>query len=262
MKYSVSSRISSRYLRQADEIKVQYRDKETIPDLYQKYPGKTILLLGSWDIQESDYNDFQIWDKICEHNLIIQCAYRHIAQILKELGLRFMLTYEATSYWNLEGLIALGAEYAYVGVPLFFDLPHSESLNIKLRVVPTVTEVNYFPRDEKYSIVGKWIRPEDIPLYEPYIDIIEFENTNDIKREETLFKVYAINKQWSTNLNILVPDLSSSAVNRLIDPQLAASRISCRQRCMSGGNCRFCHTALTLANPDLFPIEKKAIIEK
>ena len=44
MKYCLSSRNQRDYLSKADEIKVEYRDRKEIPDLFERYPEATIIL--------------------------------------------------------------------------------------------------------------------------------------------------------------------------------------------------------------------------
>ena len=260
MKYCLRSRLAPRYLKQADEIKVDYRDRQSIPDVYHTYQGKTIILFPPQNNQEEyDWKEIQQYNLICESNFILNLNQIKLALSAKELGIKFMLNTEATSYWELKGLQELGAEYAYIGIPLFFDLNHSLDLDIKLRTIPTVAYNHNLPH--KDGICGQWIRPEDVERYEEYIEVLEFEQC-DVAREQTLFKVYAIDKQWSTRLDILVEDLGSPAINRMILPEIVDSRLSCRQRCMSGGNCHMCQTVLQLANPDFLPKSKKSVIEK
>ena len=47
MKFCLSSRQSKQYLEKADEIKVDFRDRNSIPDLAIDYPDKTIILVQS-----------------------------------------------------------------------------------------------------------------------------------------------------------------------------------------------------------------------
>ena len=246
MEYSLNSRVSPRFLIKADEIKVDFRDRATIPDLIQKYLNKRILLLPG--TEPFDWEEIRRYNMMCHQNFVLCVNSLNDARTAKELEIKFMLSMEATSYWELEGLEELGAEYAYVGIPLFFDLPHSLDFEIKLRAVPTVSYNHILPREN--GIFGQWIRPEDVDEYEPFIQVLEFEPCL-VKREETLFKVYAEDKKWNTRLDILVEDLGSDAINRLIDPTLVEKRIACRQRCKNGGSCRLCETVLKLANPNL-----------
>ena len=47
MKYCLNSRQNKEYLDKADEIKVEYRDRDFIFELCEKYPEKTIILIHS-----------------------------------------------------------------------------------------------------------------------------------------------------------------------------------------------------------------------
>lgn len=260
MKYCLSSRLSPRYLQKADEIKVDYRDRTTIPDLIKRYKDKTYILLIPSGI-DVDWKEIQNYNLMCEENFILNCNdLKNVAEA-KSRNIKFMLNTEATSYWELAGLEKLGAYYAYVGIPLFFDLDETLNFNIKLRTVPTVAYNHALPHMD--GICGQWIRPEDIETYDPYIETFEFEPCAT-RREEILFRTYAEAKNWATRLDILVEDLNSPAINRLIDPTLAEKRIRCRQRCAQNSNyCHRCYTALEMANSELMnrvvdtPIENK-----
>ena len=259
MKYCLRSRVAPRYLRQADEIKVDYRDRNSIPDVYHSYPGKTIILFPPTRGEEYDFNEIRRYSLLCEGNFILNVPSVPLALEAKANGIKFMVNTEATSYWELRGLEELGAVYAYVGIPLFFDLEASLDMDIQLRTIPTVAYNHNLPR--KDGICGQWIRPEDVEQYEGYIQTLEFEHC-DVAREQALFRTYAENKHWSTRLDVLVEDLGSPAVNRMIMPEVVETRLHCRQRCQSGGSCHLCYTALKLADPDFLPIEKKKVIEK
>ncbi len=260
MDFCLSNRLSPRYLTQATEIKVKYRDRAVIPDLIQKYPNKTIILSPHEPGDANyDWNELRRYSLMCQSNFIMNLNHMLFVNEAKENNIKFMLNTEATSYWELRGLEELGAEYAYVGIPLFFDLKHSLDMDIKLRAIPTVAYNHILPHSS--GVYGQWIRPEDVDKYEGYIQILEFEPCN-IQREQTLFNVYAIDKSWNTRLDILVEDLGSNAVNRLIPSEITEARLNCRQVCQSGGNCHMCYTALKLANPDLLTKIKNSNIEK
>ena len=257
MDYCLRSRLAPRYLAQAAEIKVDYRDRRSIPDVAHRYPDKTIVLFPG--DEEYDWTEIDRYNLLCNNNFILNVNSIDKALIAKDRGLRFMLNYEANSYWDLEGLQNLGAEYAYVGIPLFFDLEGTLDYKIKLRAIPTVAYNHTLPHED--GICGQWIRPEDVEKYEDYIQVLEFEPC-EVAREQTLFKVYAEDKRWTTRLDILVQDLGSDAVNRMILPEVVETRLGCRQRCKNGAPCHMCYTALKLANPNLFPKPKEPVIEK
>lgn len=45
MKFCLRSRQDKQYLEKADEIRVDFRDRNIIPDLAMDYPDKTIILV-------------------------------------------------------------------------------------------------------------------------------------------------------------------------------------------------------------------------
>ena len=45
MKFCLRSRQSKQYLEKADEIRVDFRDRNSIPNLVEEYPNKTIILV-------------------------------------------------------------------------------------------------------------------------------------------------------------------------------------------------------------------------
>lgn len=259
MDFCLRSRVAPRYLKQAAEIRVDYRDRRSIPDLAHTYPNKTIILFPPENNEEYDWKELEQYNLLCKSNFIINLNSVNYVPTVKEYGFRFMINVEATSYWELDGLQDLGAEYAYVGIPLFFDLQNTLNYDIKLRAIPTVAYNHNLPRRD--GIFGQWIRPEDVDKYEDFIQVLEFEPC-DITREQMLFKIYAIDKQWRTRLDVLVEDLGSPAVNRMIEPTLILARLTCRQRCKSGGRCHMCYTVLQLANPEKLPKPIKQPIEK
>lgn len=44
MKYCLRNRQIGEYLAKADEIKMEYRDYKSIPNLFEKYPEKPIII--------------------------------------------------------------------------------------------------------------------------------------------------------------------------------------------------------------------------
>ena len=259
MKYCLRSRLGTRYLAKADEIRVDFRDIESIPDVYHRYK-KPIIFFPALGDEEYDWKKLMNFDNICEHNLIISCPSIQEVYAAKEHGLRFFLAAEANSAWDLRAMVELGCEYAYVGIPLFFNLPSVEDIPIALRAIPTISYNHKLPHSS--GICGQWIRPEDVEDYEEYIDVLEFEFC-DVQREQTLFKVYTEDQQWATRLDILVEDLGSPAINRLINPQLVNARLTCKHRCQTDGSCHMCETAMRTASSEfveqIHKVEKKHI---
>jgi len=103
--------------------------------------------------------------------------------------------------------------------------------------------------ERKEGVCGLWIRPEDVPTYEPYVELIEF--VGDQRQEQALFRIYAEQHKWSGELGLVVQDLNYPCTNRMVPPTLAQTRLNCGQRCQENGYCRLCYHTFDLANPTL-----------
>ena len=246
MRYCLSSRLGPRYLAQCDEIKIKYKDRRGLPDLAHKYSKATMILMPP-ETGEIDWDEIERIYHAANQRMLLNVSSVNDAKIAKSKNISFMLNTEVCSYYDLRGVIALGAKSAYIGAPLFFDLLPIQQYDIELRVIPTQVYNSQLPhKGEEYA--GTWLRPEDVDTYEGFIDTLEFEDDCPIEREETLFKIYHDTKEWKTRMDLLFPQINSEALNRLIDPHLVYRRLECRQKCMRDGRCHACLTALKLAS--------------
>ena len=70
MKFCLSARQSKQYLEKADEIKVDFRDRNIIPDLAIDYPDKTIILV-QYPGDELNGDDLSTWKILTKDHLIV-----------------------------------------------------------------------------------------------------------------------------------------------------------------------------------------------
>lgn len=182
------------------------------------------------------------------NNLVVALPTLANVNECKERNLKFYHNYPVTTFYDLHALKNLGAEYALIDSPLVQDIMRAADVGIKLRVVPNVAYYAYIPRED--GVCGSWIRPEDLYLYEPFINVIEFEDC-DIKKEQALYRIYMEQKAWSGDLKMIITNLNYPGVNRMIPHDLAAKKMTCGQRCLTGSHCRLCYRYLELANPEL-----------
>ena len=109
--------------------------------------------------------------------------------------------------------------YILLGPPLSFDLDNvkKKTKEVPLRMVCNVARPSYLADSSSPGICGQYIRPEDMGVYEKYIDIIEFGNVDgDMKKERTLLHIYKDNQSWPGNLNILINGLNRDVDNPII----------------------------------------------
>lgn len=244
MHYSILNRLDDKYLSEVQEIRVHYRDRKSIINLIEKYPNADILLY----IEASDWIDETVKiNKMLQGKLIVAAHSIHDCILAKKNDIRFILNYPITDFYTLQGLKNLGAESVRLGPPLSFQLAKVKALGVRVRANPTEAMIDDIPRAD--GVCGFWIRPEDIKLYEQYIDILEI-STNDFKKDEALYRLYSNKKEWGGQLGEIIKGLNYLADNPLISPELAKRRIGCAQTCQEGSSCRLCYRVLDLANKD------------
>ena len=255
MRYCVSGRQPYSVLKRADEIKVNYNDKDRIIDFVEKLSDKVIILDVPGD--EVDWNNWYMYaDKFAEFHIALHNLNR--AQEFNDSGVKWYWPYPITSYYELGMIASLGPSYLMIGPPLSFDLDRVAALaymdgdatQIPLRMVCNNARPAYLPMPDPLkdsAICGQWVRPEDADAYGARVQCFEFEST-DLKQEEALLHIYKENKMWPGNLNLLIHNLYFDVDNRAIPKDLADARMSCGQRCWSSSGCHLCVSALRFAD--------------
>ena len=222
-----------------------WEDRDRILDFIEKIPNITVILdIPKYaELTDREWNTLEMYnDKldfyVTLHNL-------HIYDVVKLHGLRFYWPYPIVSYYELQGILALEPAYILLGPPLSFDLENIKSITaVPVRLIANTSYDPYIPRED--GICGQWVRPEDVGEYEKYADVLEFVDAN-LTKEATLLHIYKENGNWPGNLNLLFDNFNFNVDNRAIPEDLGKRRISCRQRCMSGGSCHRCESALQFA---------------
>lgn len=234
-----------------DEISVRYiENKEgAFFQFLEKHPTQKITLIisdPSTDIDWSalnayyqQYPNFSIcfWD--------ISKFQPFPSSIPEACAIPFYTGYLATNFEQLCYLCEKGVAEVYIGSELCFDLKcvkqQANQYNIKLRAFPNVAQSTV---QATKPIKKFFIRPEDVSIYVPYIDTLEFFGDN--KRQEALLRIYQ-SGIWSNNLNALIIDFPTSLDSRHILPSFAQMRLSCAHKCFKGSRCSICDRSLNIA---------------
>jgi len=159
-------------------------------------------------------------------------------------GLKWFWKYPIQTYYDLEGLIELGASQVLVDAPLFFDLEKVNSCGIKVRVIPNQCYQSYIPRAN--GITGCWILPQHMYLYEKLIYMIEFTYINNIQLNR-LIEVYKNDKKWIEDCAVLFKYFDTHIMGGAIPEDIAQARLNCKQKCATNGRCRLCERSIELA---------------
>ena len=262
MKYCLSSRCSKTYLEQADEIKVEWRDRAEIPDLPIKYPSLDILLqFTPSQIQDNiPWEELETYNTICQGKFILVCDTPERCREAKERGFRFYYGFPINSFALLHTLKDMGAEYARLGPALFFDMPAAAKVGLPIRVIPNIAYDDGW--NYKDGVCGTWIRPEDMDVYEPYVAAVEFEDCAPTK-ETALYRVYALGHGWKTDIADLVTNIGMSAYNPMLSKDMSRRRLTCKQRRSSSVSsmCEACRVRFKLADYEKLENYKEKLME-
>lgn len=244
MKYTVSGRQPYSVLKKADEIKVQYKDRDRILDFIEKIPDKTIIL--DIPLEETQYP----WETLLMYkekiDFILMVRNLHFAKIFAEQGFKWYWPYPIVSFDELREVAALGPCYLLLGAPLCFSLDKVRAItDVPIRLTANIAYEPYVPREN--GITGRYIRPEDVVKYEKYVSALEFIEP-DLGKEATLLHIYKDNAEWPGNLNLLIKNLDVDVDNRVLPDEFADRRMTCGHRCKENGRCKFCNISFKFAN--------------
>lgn len=260
MKYCAEFKKNFKYENDIDELTVRFRRKDTTLVeflLLHQHQRINILIDDEDDFIES--NSIKLFDAIVIEHPEIDFAIKlrdyksgrvkEIVEIIKDRVIKHKFFFEAfVKDWDtLFGYIELQPSDIYIVENLGFELGSVAEIlhdaNIRVRVFPNVGQSAWkgTPALKKF-----FIRPEDVYIYEPYVDVMEFfGRENSI---ETMYKIYAIDKKWFGKLNELISDFGDNEIDsRFILPQFASRRVNCGKRCYKGRPCRTCDAIEGLA---------------
>lgn len=251
MKVCLSGRQDKEFLKKADEIKLEYRDRRIIPDYAKEYPGANIILeLFNVANEDIDWKLLQEYDFMCRGKFYLCVNSVEQAKEASKYSIKFYCGYPIDSEFELQGWINVESAYVILGMPLFFDLKRIKQTYgqfVKIRAIPNIAYFDGLFREN--GINGQWIRPEDMSLYSEYIDVFEF-IFKTLKQERALYKRYIELQEWPGSLKTIILNFDAEGSNPMIMPETIQARLSCKQKCVSGGKCRICFNAVSLANPE------------
>ena len=256
MKYAVDyfDGIETKILfEKVDEIHF-YWSYENLVEFATAHPQKTMVYHPEYisDLPESLYNSLPD-NVIVAFDIDIFTEWD--CEIFNKDGKKFYIDKAFTSFENATRAKELGVCRLNIAGALFFQMDKVKAYGLPIMVDPRTIVIDGF-RWIYDTPSAHWIRPEDVEMYEDYIDTIYFEE-DDENRINALIRIYKEEKKWAGPLNMLIPYVDESVYNRMLNSELTARRLNCGQVCRTPvGTCRLCHRQFSLANPDLF-LDKK-----
>lgn len=249
MKYCVNDyfNLNNKLKDEIDEITIYYQNQVT-PELieflnknrhrrvnlyiaeeesfFQKNQYKVIASL----YEEQQYNISLLFDKYNEEKY---------TEYLSQKRVPFFYKNHINNWDTLIGMLELGVSDVYIVEDLGFDIVKvSEKVhnyNVRIRAFPNVAQSSWNLTSDLKKF---FIRPEDIHIYEKYIDVLEFFGSS--KNFETYYKIYAKDCKWFGKLSEIIIDFNGDLDSRFIIPNFAEARIKCEKKCLRGGKCKIC----------------------
>ena len=248
MKYSLPFYVGNPYLQKADEISIKYdvSSEVSLIDFLDEHIGQRIVLRIAKNnhLTDKNYQFLQAVVKQYAEGTVVLC-FEELTSIGTNFRLPHFFKYYCTDIEQALALAEKGVTDIYVTDNLCYWLKEvRDKVKCNIRVFPNWAQSSI---DLSNPYTKFFIRPEDVNLFEPYIDYLEFYTTN-VKLAADLYEIYCIKKSYTGWLEILITGLPHIQVhNECIDPLLATERLNCHKSCTYWSNCKLCEKWFSLA---------------
>lgn len=248
MKYSLSYRVSPKYLAKADEIRIPYKAIERIGEFAEKYPNADFLLeMGfTFPTEFPTEQELQTAATLARGRLKVRTTNLETADYYKSFNIPYIWSFSPKDLYELNALYETGVCEIQVNSIFFFQM--DKQYRLPLRFNPTKAASSAILPNVN-TIVSPYMRPEDQKLYENRIDILEL-SAETPEKEEALFRIYAEEGEWPGRIDFIIP-IETDAVNRMIPPKFAQARCNCALGCLRSVHCHLCERYFKMADPDL-----------
>ncbi len=253
MKYSIRYYKDFRYFNEIDEIILDYHEHndniiDFIKNVYKPFQRIVICLKD----KESEIDSaIPILQKLKqEHpNFTVKITPLFLDKIvikLKNAGIAFFVDEFCRIKEQVFYLVNLGVSDVYINEDLGFDLievsKYCHSQGVLVRVIPNV--ISQYTKITAECIKAFFIRPEDIRMYEPCVDICELQGSPD--RYSVIYEIYKSGR-WQGQLSDIITGFDENANNINIYPSFGQYRLSCKHICMYE-KCNLCKEIQSIAN--------------
>ena len=237
------------------EINIHYKPKvKELDDFISKYSQKRINLIfqeGEFD-KERDLPLIEAFREKypqCELVMRLPVYSRQIQSLLTQKQLPHYYYILANRWGIFNGLLNTSATDIYISEDLCFSLDiiqqKVKDKNKKIRTFCNVCQATW-PEEE--SLRTFFIRPEDVFLYNKYIDVVEFfEAEKDKNALNTLYNLYNKGERWAGPLKEIIKGFKGDTDSYYLFSRFGEKRLDCGKRC-NVSNCSFCVQIASLAS--------------
>ena len=253
MKYCLKYTNICTKLNRADEISIKYIEDKGLVDFMKKFSSQRIILrVDTWNFSQNEIRKLiAIRKQYPEYNFTVALSNldKDIVPVFQKENIPFFEDEPCQDWETFNLLLEVGVSDIDISGPLAFEMSKVKrvlnSFNRKVVIRATPNKVVKF-REGTDDLVGFYIRPEDVEMYEDFIDVLEFEG---LEHQDTFFSIYAENKSFIGNLNQCIYNFQKPIDNKGLITLFGEKRRDCGRQCLSGGCCNRCYTLADLAKP-------------
>lgn len=252
MKSCIEWRKTFPYLDQVDQYNIVFKNKtkQLLVFLNQYGVNKRVNIIFEHPSKSDIELVIQLY-KTGKYN-IATCleADQYFIQMLKEANIKFYLPLHINSWDALQYAINLGVSDVFITEEMGFDLKRIRKVlkdtGIQIRCYANISQIQY-PYEANDGLKGFYIRPEDMDVYDKYVDVIEFYKSVDIQK--VLYQAYFKEKKWDGPLMEIIKGLKNPVDNYyILGSDFAKTRVDCKKKCIKGDRCQMCDVVIALAN--------------
>ena len=164
-------------------------------------------------------------------------------QAMKEVSVPYKVFWSrpVTDWKSVRDLVNLQVAYITLSGPLLFGLPETRAN------IPREIGIRVPLWQGQSSVMDFWILPEQIPQYEPYIDILVIED-EVFKAPDYILKLYREQKEFKLPVNLIWDTMPKIEFGK-ITGKWTLRRMTCGERCLINENkCHYCDMKVRFNN--------------
>lgn len=250
MRYCLKYTNLCKNLSKADEIQIQYIEDRGLLKFLEKFAAQRIILALESFLPDSELGKLiAIHNQYPEYNFAV--AFKNLDTCnfakLAETGISFFVREPCQDWETFHYLLSIGVSDINISGPLAFELNKVAAKQafdrpVIIRVTPNITQSLRGTTDD---LIKFYIRPDDLDLYEPYVDVIEFAG---LDKQDAFFDIYK-RKLFIGNLNQCIYNFNEQVDNKGLTSLFGERRLNCGQQCIKGGHCRRCYDMKAISIP-------------
>lgn len=237
---------------QVDQFNIDFKNKETklLNFLDTFATGKARVNI--YVTEEVTQNELKIICSIAEMNKynIAVCfqSFNIFEDLIKKAKIPYYYSQIIDNWEDLNKVLEKTPESIFIGGILGFDLERVHNFcqekGVRIRCYPNVCQYRW---DNSDGIKTFFIRPEDIAIYDEYIDVLEFFNSKN--KQNPLYEIYFHDQKWDGDLREIIQGLKYKVNSYyILGKDFAKFRINCKRKCIKHHNCNLCNSIVEFAN--------------